>query len=122
MKAITVPKFTNQLAATLVCISMAASAKGANTDKCTVSASQVAEKMQSTSTSLVSNYVGDPKDFKSDGDENTLEIVLLGGKQSLRGSVSADGEVVFIPEEISDDERQQLFFRAFALKVCRKNG
>ena len=59
------------------------------------------------------------KDFKSDGDPKTLEIVELSKKEPGMNSVSDDGEVIFL-FKASDDVQSKLIEKAFELRARRR--
>jgi hypothetical protein len=59
------------------------------------------------------------KDFKSDGDPKTLEIVFLERKEPGMNSVSDDGEVIFL-FEASDELQGKLIGQAFELRARRR--
>lgn len=56
------------------------------------------------------------KDFKSDGNPKTLQIVFLEKKEAGMNSVSEDGEVIFL-FEASDEVQSKLIGKAFELRA-----
>jgi hypothetical protein len=58
------------------------------------------------------------REYKGDGDPNTLEIVFLTKKSDGPSRVSDDGEVIFL-YKASDKTQQQLIERAFEIRIAR---
>jgi hypothetical protein len=58
------------------------------------------------------------REYKGDGDPNTLEIVFLSKKSDGPSRVSDDGEVIFL-YKASDKTQQQLIERAFEIRIAR---
>ena len=58
------------------------------------------------------------REYKGDGDPNTLEIVYLTKKSDGPSRVSDDGEVIFL-FKASDNTQQQLISRAFEIRIAR---
>jgi hypothetical protein len=61
------------------------------------------------------------REYKGDGDPNTLEIVFLTNKSDGPSRVSDDGEVIFL-YKASDNTQQQLISRAFEIRIARAAG
>ena len=61
------------------------------------------------------------REYKGDGDPNTLEIVFLTNKSDGPSRVSDDGEVIFL-YRASDATQQQLISRAFEIRIARAAG
>lgn len=61
------------------------------------------------------------REYKGDGDPNTLEIVFLTKKSDGPSRVSDDGEVIFL-YKASDNTQQQLISRAFEIRIARAAG
>jgi len=61
------------------------------------------------------------REYKGDGDPNTLEIVFLTNKSDGPSRVSEDGEVIFL-YRASDNTQQQLISRAFEIRIARAAG
>jgi hypothetical protein len=59
---------------------------------------------------------GAVKDFKSDGDPKTLEIVFLEHRVPGANTVSEDGEAIFLFEP-SEDVQQKLIGQAFEIRT-----
>ena len=76
--------------------------------------------MQETKVVMV-QLSGPASEFKSDGDPNTLEIVLLTRKEDGPSRVSDDGEVIFL-YKASDREEQNLITKAFEIRARRRLG
>ena len=57
--------------------------------------------------------------YKSGGDPNTLEIVLLTKKGDGPSRISDDGEVIFL-YKASDSEQSALIARAFEIRARRR--
>ncbi len=62
--------------------------------------------------------VAHPEAFQEDNDPNTLQIVILSGPNA-KPSVSEDGEVVFMPLNISINDQSYLTQEAFHRKARR---
>jgi hypothetical protein len=72
--------------------------------------------MIETKVIAVPELKGPASEYKSDGDPNTLEIVLLDRKQDGPSRVSDDGEVIFL-YKASQKEEQKLIEQAFRIKA-----
>ena len=59
---------------------------------------------------------GTVKDFKSDGDPRTLEIVFLESRVPGANTVSEDGEAIFLFEP-SEEVQQKLIGQAFEIRT-----
>ena len=59
------------------------------------------------------------KDFKSDGDTTTLQIVFLDKAEPGMNTVSEDGEVIFL-FEASDATQSELISNAFDIRAKRE--
>jgi hypothetical protein len=75
--------------------------------------------MEVTKIVAVMGINGPAKDFKDDGDPDTLQIVFLDKKSDGPSRVSPDGEVIFL-YKASDKEQQKLIDQAFDLRVARR--
>jgi hypothetical protein len=72
-----------------------------------------------TQTKIVVTELSVPaREYKGDGDPNTLEIVFLTKKSDGPSRVSDDGEVIFL-YKASDNTQQQLISRAFEIRIAR---
>jgi hypothetical protein len=58
------------------------------------------------------------RDYKSDGDPETLEVVFLDNKKEGPSRVSDDGEVIFF-YKASDRKQQALIEQAFEIRARR---
>jgi hypothetical protein len=75
--------------------------------------------MVETKVIAVADLKGPASEYKSDGDPNTLEIVLLTNKQDGPSRVSDDGEVIFL-YKASQKEQQKLIEQAFKIRALRR--
>jgi hypothetical protein len=72
-----------------------------------------------TQTKIVVTELAVPaREYKGDGDPNTLEIVFLTKKSDGPSRVSDDGEVIFL-YKASDNTQRQLISRAFEIRLAR---
>ena len=75
--------------------------------------------MQISKVAAVMGIDGPAKDFKDDGDPDTLQIVFLDKKSDGPSRVSPDGEVIFL-YQASDKKQSKLIGQAFDLRVARR--
>jgi hypothetical protein len=67
---------------------------------------------------VVTQLAGPAKEYKGDGDPNTLEIVFLTKASDGPSRVSDDGEVIFL-YKATENTQQQLISRAFEIRIAR---
>ena len=77
---------------------------------------RVVELMQSTEVSMRNGLDVPSAEYKSDGNPNTLELVLLKNKKDGPSRVSPDGEVIFLCKA-SDKKQQALISEAFTIRA-----
>ena len=77
---------------------------------------KVVELMQSTQVAMVAGIDVPAAEYKSDGNPDTLEIVMLSSKKDGPSRVSPDGEVIFL-YKASDKKQQQLITEAFTVRA-----
>jgi len=74
--------------------------------------------MQTTQIAAVTELTVPSREYKSDGDPETLEVVFLDSKKDGPSRVSEDGEVIFL-YKASDRKQQALIDRAFEIRARR---
>jgi hypothetical protein len=79
---------------------------------------KIVELMESTQVSMRDGLDVPAAEYKSDGDPNTLEIVMLSAKKDGPSRVSADGEVIFLYKS-SGKKQEALISEAFAIRARR---
>jgi hypothetical protein len=79
---------------------------------------KMVELMESTEVSMQDGLDVPSAEFKSDGNPNTLEIVMLKSKKDGPSRVSEDGEVIFL-YKASDKKQQELITEAFTIRAKR---
>ena len=79
---------------------------------------KVVELMQSTEMNMVADLDAPAAEYKSDGNPNTIEIVMLKNKKDGPSRVSEDGEVIFL-YKASDKKQQALITEAFKIRARR---
>jgi hypothetical protein len=99
----------------LLCSSLAVAAEP---DSATITKKKI-ELMETTSVAAVTKLSVPAREYKSDGDPDTLEIVFLEKKEDGPSRVSDDGEVVFL-YKASDRKQQALIDQAFETRALRK--
>ncbi|MES1263174.1 MAG: hypothetical protein ABUL69_02380 [Peristeroidobacter soli] len=77
---------------------------------------KVVELMQSTKMNMLMGLPVPAAEYKSDGDPDTLEVVMLEKKKDGPSRVSPDGEVIFL-YKASDKKQQQLIEEAFLIRA-----
>jgi hypothetical protein len=82
---------------------------------------KIVELMETTKTSMREGLDVPAAEYKSDGDPETLEIVMLKKKQDGPSRVSEDGEVIFL-YKASDKKQQELISEAYTLRAKRALG
>jgi hypothetical protein len=60
------------------------------------------------------------RDFKSDNDPNSLEVVFLSNPADGLSRVSDDGQVIFL-NAASDQEQQDLTLKAFDIRIAKQS-
>jgi hypothetical protein len=75
--------------------------------------------MVETRVVFVTSLAVPASEYKSDGDPDTLEIVMLSKKSDGPSRVSDDGEVIFLYKP-SDKEQQALIGKAFEIRARRR--
>ncbi len=76
--------------------------------------------MQETKLIAVMEINGPADKYLSDGDPNSLEIVFLSKPEDGPSRVSDDGEVIFLSENVTDEEQQTLTAKAFDIRAMRQ--
>jgi hypothetical protein len=76
------------------------------------------ELMQTTKIAAVTELLVPSREYKSDGDPETLEVVFLENKKDGPSRVSEDGEVIFL-YKASDRKQQALIDQAFEIRARR---
>jgi hypothetical protein len=79
------------------------------------------ELMQTTKIAAVAELPVPSREYKSDGDPETLEVVFLDDKKQGPSRVSEDGEVIFL-YKASDRKQQELINQAFDIRARRALG
>jgi hypothetical protein len=82
---------------------------------------KVVELMQSTKVSLREGLDVPSAEYTSDGDPDTLELIILKDKKDGPSRVSPDGEVIFL-YRASDKKQQALISQAFNIRARRRLG
>ena len=77
---------------------------------------KVVELMQSTKLNMRDGLDVPAADYKSDGDPETLELVMLKDKKDGPSRVSPDGQVIFL-YKASGKKQQALIEEAFILRA-----
>ena len=77
---------------------------------------KVVELMQSTKVTMRDGLDVPAADYKSDGDPETLELVMLKDKKDGPSRVSPDGQVIFL-YKASGKKQQALIEEAFILRA-----
>jgi len=77
---------------------------------------KVVELMQSTKLNMRDGLDVPAADYKSDGDPETLEVVMLKDKKDGPSRVSPDGQVIFL-YKASGKKQQALIEEAFILRA-----
>jgi len=77
---------------------------------------KVVELMQSTKVNMRDGLDVPAADYKSDGDPETLELVMLKDKKDGPSRVSPDGQVIFL-YKASGKKQQALIEEAFILRA-----
>jgi len=101
------------------CFSLTAAADEAKL--CEATHAEVADLMTKTEMGMMPDYDGTVADYKSDGNPNSIEIVIL-GKKGEKAQVSDDGEVIFVTKKTKDKEQQDLMIQAFARKLMMQKA
>lgn len=91
----------------------------ADEKKVTVRKSDLAKLMSTTQVIIVADLGVPASEFKSDGNPDSLEIVLISKPEDGPSRVSEDGEVIFQRDDTSDEETQKLITQAFGLRAVR---
>lgn len=104
------------LIAVAMCTSSGRAAEEQSAQQCTAKGSEIASLMEKTELIAVTDYSGQPSEYKSDGDADTLEIVFLPRRKGTASTVSEDGEVIFLAGNVKSSERERLISLAF----CRR--
>lgn len=76
------------------------------------------ELMQTTKIAAVAELSVPSREYPSDGDPETLEVVFLDNKKEGPSRVSDDGEVIFL-YKASDRKQQALIDQAFEIRARR---
>jgi hypothetical protein len=100
------------MALTVVCASVTVFAE---------SADELRDRIWRQTQVVVTQLSVPAREYKGDGDPNTLEIVFLTKKSDGPSRVSDDGEVIFL-YKASDSTQQQLISRAFEIRIARAAG
>jgi hypothetical protein len=77
---------------------------------------KIVELMQSTEVAMRDGLDVPSAEYKSDGNPNTLEVILLKNKKDGPSRVSPDGEVIFL-YKASDKKQQDLISEAFTIRA-----
>jgi hypothetical protein len=100
---------------------IALTAVGAAATAFAESAEELRNRILTQTKVVVTELTTPAREYKGDGDPNTLEIVFLTKKSDGPSRVSDDGEVIFL-YKASDNTQQQLISRAFAIRIARAAG
>jgi len=90
--------------------------------ECTATGNEIASVMEKTKVGVVTDYVGSPLEYTSDGDPDTLEIVFLPKRKGVSSSVSDDGQVIFLVGKVKDAEQQRLITMAFCRRAVARRA
>ena len=90
--------------------------------QCTATGAEIAELMEKTKLNAVMNYDGLDSEYKSDGDPDTLELIVMAKKKGAVSHVSNDGEVIVLHGNVRDEEQQRLMTMAFCLRAVARRG
>jgi len=76
------------------------------------------ELVQTTKVAAVAELAVPSREYNSDGDPETLEVVFLDNKKDGPSRVSEDGEVIFL-YKASDRKQQTLIDQVFEIRARR---
>jgi hypothetical protein len=112
-----IPRLFSISSLLLVVWGVAVAAEDSSTAQCTATGTELANLMEKTKVAVVTNYTGPPSEFRSDGNVDTLELVLLPKKKGVVSSASEDGEVIFLVGKVKDADQSRLIEMAFCLRA-----